>query len=395
MSFDFFLRKIGQRLTNLYIFATDDACSQFRPQLLHVTMCPSLPLFFICSYLFNIPVVVSVHTDSVTLLGKCNQPWWVVRLVKMMEPLGTWFADATYTVSPSYAGILVQRGIKCLDVTWGGYANPLVFNPERRFEGDWRNTLTFGHPDEFVLAYAGRISPEKDIDFLVALVKKFRDEGHGVWLALIGDGPAADEFRGLHGDLAHGVWFLPGFLPQKELAQVYASVDCVTSASTFETFGFTALEAMQCGTPFLGPRAQGFRDVVAHNQGGYLFDARDLTSAFHYLELLLHEKDELFPREGVLAATSKFTARNCLKRTLQAYDIVCQRRASSRPDDKIFGHVHRFLRSCLRILTAVVMLFFVSLNWFLLNVPVVAEKVVCQVRRARIICNRCAPSPPL
>ena len=109
MSFDFSLRKIGQRLTNLYIFATDDACSQFRPQLLHVTMCPSLPLFFICSYLFNIPVVVSVHTDSVTLLGKCNQPWWVVRLVKMMEPLGTWFADATYTVSPSYAGILVQR----------------------------------------------------------------------------------------------------------------------------------------------------------------------------------------------------------------------------------------------------------------------------------------------
>ena len=127
-------------------------------------------------------------------------------------------------------------------VTWGGYANPVVFNPERRLEGSWRETLTFGHPNEFVMAYAGRISPEKDIGFLVALVKRFRDEGHGVWLALIGDGPATEEFRPLHGDPAHGVWFVPGFLPQRELAQVYASVDCVASASTFETFGFTALE---------------------------------------------------------------------------------------------------------------------------------------------------------
>jgi glycosyltransferase involved in cell wall biosynthesis len=62
------------------------------------------------------------------------------------------------------------------------------------------------------------------------------------------------------------VWFVPGFLKQDELAQVYASVDVVASASTFETFGFTALEAMACGTPFLGPRAQGFRDVVEHGK---------------------------------------------------------------------------------------------------------------------------------
>ena len=63
-----------------------------------------------------------------------------------------------------------------------------------------------------------------------------------------------------------------------------------TAASTFETFGYTAIEAMACGTPFLGPRAQGYRDTVQHNKGGYLFDAKDITSAAHYLELMIEEK---------------------------------------------------------------------------------------------------------
>lgn len=165
-----------------------------------------------------------------------------------------------YTVSPSYSAILLQRGIKCLDVTWGGYANQAIFNPERRFEGNWREILTFGHPEDFIVAYAGRISPEKDIGFLVELQKRFKHRRYPVssyypakaqsisrvWLALIGDGPASSEFAALHGE-ENQIYFKPEFFPQDKLAQVYASVDVVTSASTFETFGFTALEAMQCG----------------------------------------------------------------------------------------------------------------------------------------------------
>ena len=141
---------------------------------------------------------------------------------------------------------------------------------------------------------------------------------------------------------------------------------------------------MQCGTPFLGPRAQGFRDVVAHNQGGYLFDARDLTSASHYLELLLHEKDELFPTEGVVAATANFTARHCLKRTLQAYDIVRDRRRAAQGPEALPTPLHRVVYRCARVLTAVVMFFFVSLNWLILNAPLAflaAQRSASQLSR--------------
>lgn len=296
------------------------ACRRSRAEVIHATMCPSIPLFFVASCLLDIPLIVSIHTDSVTLLSMCDQPWWVVRLVKILEPLGSLVCDATYTVSPSYSSILLQRGIKCLDITWGGYANPDVFHP-RLADNDARmrqirESITLGHPNAFIMAYAGRISPEKNIDFLVELQGKFKHRG--VWLVLVGDGPAAAQFAPLHGT-ENQIHFVPGFMKQTELAELYAAVDVVTSASTFETFGYTALEAMACGTPVLVPRAQGFRDVVSHNHGGYLFDAKDQASASHYLELMLNEKTELFPPDAVVASTREFTARACRDRTVSAY----------------------------------------------------------------------------
>mmetsp|Transcript_88126 Transcript_88126/g.251534 ORF Transcript_88126/g.251534 Transcript_88126/m.251534 type:complete len:271 (-) Transcript_88126:190-1002(-) len=173
------------------------------------------------------------------------------------------------------------------------------------------------------MAFAGRISPEKDINFLVELHKLFRERG--VWLALVGDGPQAEELAKMHGE-KNKFYFKPGFLGHDDLAQLYASVDCCVSASTFETFGYTAIEAMACGTPFLGPRAQGYRDTVQHNKGGYLFDAKDITSAAHYLELMIEEKAELFPIERVLSNTDEFTAEACVKRTLAAYEVAKESR---------------------------------------------------------------------
>ena len=46
-----------------------------KPEVMHVTLCPSVPMFFICACLLNIPMIMSIHTDSVTLLNKCKQPW--------------------------------------------------------------------------------------------------------------------------------------------------------------------------------------------------------------------------------------------------------------------------------------------------------------------------------
>ncbi len=49
-----------------------------KPTLFHVTMCPSLPLFFMCARALNIPVLVSVHTDAATLLEVRSRTYYVL-----------------------------------------------------------------------------------------------------------------------------------------------------------------------------------------------------------------------------------------------------------------------------------------------------------------------------
>ena len=81
-----------------------------------------------------------------------------------------------------------------------------------------------------------------------------------VYLALVGDGPLAGRMAALHG--AHTrVYCVPEFLPHSKLAALYAACDAHVSASVFETFGNTVLEAQASGTPVVVPDAQGFRYV--------------------------------------------------------------------------------------------------------------------------------------
>lgn len=361
-----------QSLSNLWrVWKT---CCSVKPSIIHATLCPSLPLFFLTACFRNVPIVVSVHTDSVTLLDKCGQPSWVVRLVKILEPVSCWLCDATYTVSPSYSQILKQRGVKCLDVTWGGFSDPVKFHPHRLDDkpekrAAWRKKLTFGAKSAFIMAYAGRISPEKDIDFLLALQQRFKSRG--VWIALLGHGPAADVYSPLHGP-EHQVYFEPGFLNHDDLADVFASVDCMASASTFETFGFSALEALCTGTPVLAPRAQGLRDVVKHNTGGYLFDAKDLDSAAHYLELLINQKEELFPRDAVFASTSEFTASKCTARTLVAYSMASEARAAALNDGSLGV---RLAKRAGRMVTGLLMLLLMIAFYLILTIPEVLSQL--------------------
>ena len=192
--------------------------------------------------------------------------------------------------------------------------------------------------------FAGRISPEKNIEFLVELTKRYAHRG--VWLAIIGDGPASSQFECLHGAASH-VHFVPGFVRQDALATMYAASDAVCSASEFETFGFTSLEAMACGSPFFGAHAQGFCDVVKSGVGGLLFKPGDFDDASKKLEILLKDKANgcasmdaqggrtprcphprclagpRFNEKNVTESCREYTAEACVQRTLEACVGAC------------------------------------------------------------------------
>lgn len=129
-----------------------------------------------------------------------------------------------------------------------------TFSPARRAPALRRE---LGLPPRVrLLAYAGRFSPEKNVD---VLLDTFRALGPDYHLVLAG--PPADL------SLPRNVTLLPFLHSSLELARILASVDGFVHAGDQETFGLVVLEAMACGRGIVAARAGAIPEIVTPQTG--------------------------------------------------------------------------------------------------------------------------------
>lgn len=73
---------------------------------------------------------------------------------------------------------------------------------------------------------------------------------------------------------------------QHTLAALYAAADVMVVPSLQESFGQTASEPMACGTPVVAFDTSGLKDIVDHQQNGYLarkFEPEDLAAGIRWV----------------------------------------------------------------------------------------------------------------
>ena len=112
-----------------------------------------------------------------------------------------------------------------------------------------------------VLGSIGRLMPEKGMDVLVLAFRAAFPKGdEPVRLVILGIGPPAEE-QALR-ELAAGDPRIVLIGPQPEIAPYYLAFDVYVSASRFEPFGLTILEAMDAGCALVVTRTQGPREFL-------------------------------------------------------------------------------------------------------------------------------------
>merc|ERR1719203_2073260 len=109
-------------------------------------------------------------------------------------------------------------------------------------------------------------------------------------------------------------------LGREHVALALRAADCCVSASTMETIGLTAMEAVSCGTPFLAANAQGFAEHLDHGENARLWEPHNAASFDQELTALMKDHGRgQWAREPLRKSMAWASLADCTDNALQAY----------------------------------------------------------------------------
>lgn len=240
------------------------ALERFRPDVIHVVN-PILlgmgGLYY--SWKNRVPLVASYHTNVAAYARYYNLGFMEGFTRKVTRAIHN-RAEVNLCTSEAVRGYLVSEGIKNVRV-WPHGVDSELFSPEKA-SGKWRGILSGGEPHKNVLAFVGRLAPEKNVGQIRAVLEQVPDTR----MAIIGDGPARErterEFSGTP-------TVFTGLLQGEDLAGALASADAFVFPSTTETLGMAMIEALASGVPVIAARSSVSREVLNEGSDGLLFEA--------------------------------------------------------------------------------------------------------------------------
>ncbi len=142
-----------------------------------------------------------------------------------------------------------------------------------------RNLLNLPQDKQLVLfgALAATADYRKGFHLLLPALQKLSHSGWQDQIELVVFGANKPENPLDLGFKAH---YLGNFSDDIALTLVYSAADAMIVPSLQESFGQTASEALACGTPVVAFQATGLKDIVDHQQNGYLakpYEIEDLA----------------------------------------------------------------------------------------------------------------------
>jgi glycosyltransferase involved in cell wall biosynthesis len=209
---------------------------------------------------FHVPAYFFMHTDWLDYVTRMTDldTHSLDRIRRMLRALYRAF-DGIFVLNSEHREWLSSRAI--------GMSPRRIFQTAHWTEGHFvPPELARAHPgDSPVLLFAGRLSQEKGVLELPAILAEVQKTIPGARLRIAGSGVAEAQLR----ELCPHAEFL-GWVPSEQLAEVYGDADFLMLPSRFDTFGCVVTEAMACGLPVAAFNTKGPRDIIENGVSGVL-----------------------------------------------------------------------------------------------------------------------------
>lgn len=170
----------------------------------------------------------------------------------------------------------------------------------------------------------------KGLHLLIPAIKRLSVDSHQSELVVFGskDTKSKEEW-------GFKVHYLGQFQDDVSLSLIYSAADVMVVPSLQEAFGQTASESLACGTPVVAFDATGLKDIVDHQQNGYLaqpYEAEDLAKGIAWVleDEDRHQKLRINAREK---AEREFSLELQAKRYLSLYQEIL-----SEPKQNLITH---------------------------------------------------------
>ena len=274
----------------------------------------------------NIPVVFTNHTRY-DLYAQARMPFMPTEvsqsLLQAYMPDFCGAVDLVISPSRGMERVLRQYGVEGhIEVV----PNGADLKPFHKAKPLSRAEFGFSKGD-VLLAYMGRVAPEKNIEFLLQAFAGVARTVPNVYLLILGGGQKEyeEKLKSMPGDLhiEDRVRFT-GMIPYDQLPSHLAMCDVFVTASVTEVHPYSVIEAMATGLPIMGIDSPGVGDSVEDGVSG-LISTEDIASFTAKLTYLCLDKG-LQKKMGVAAlkASDEFSIERTTKIMLGHYNRLMQ-----------------------------------------------------------------------
>jgi glycosyltransferase involved in cell wall biosynthesis len=220
------------------------------------------------------------------------------------------FSDQIKVPTNEYIKILEQQNYDTAKMSIfkrGFTVNESISSPA------WKRTFLKEKAIEsgFTLMWAGRVSKDKNVEFLIDIYQKALAKIPDLNLILCGNGPDLDYFKTAckHWDRIH----FTGHVDQGLLEKYYKASDLFVFPSTTDTFGMVILEAQAKGLFALVTDVGGPQEIIEHEKTGYILKVSDIKT---WVQKILDVHTIYADQPGKFARMRSA----CQKRIMERYD---------------------------------------------------------------------------
>lgn len=286
------------------------------------TPSPGAWLVCFCAKVAGIKVFSHYRTDVPTYTRTLVKAKWMFHFVLWLMKIFYGMTKPVVSPCKDYAKILTtQLKVPENKVQILPRGLPLEkFSPAMRGKGVWEkyNGATEAIQNEnrkVRFSFIGRISKEKNLEFLNGVWKKFAEKHNDVELMYVGYGWYLEEIKKFfEGD--NSVHFA-GEQGGETLASLYADSDFFLFPSVTDTFGNVVVEAMSTGTPAIVSNYGGPHDIVMDEAAGRILpiDEDAWQTALEECRKLYLEQPEVYAkmREVAHERSLKYTMESSTK----------------------------------------------------------------------------------